>query len=77
MKSMKNFAAQQLSKKQMNDVKGGQMFLCKISSDGGKTWMEGLVEANSADHAGSLVALTYYSIAEETGVEYDIICTPR
>lgn len=31
MKTMKNFAAQQLSKKQMNDVKGGQVYVnCTI-----------------------------------------------
>ncbi len=28
MKTMKNFAAQQLSKKEMNNVKGGKRFLC-------------------------------------------------
>lgn len=28
MKSMKDFAAQQLTKKQMNEVKGGTQFLC-------------------------------------------------
>ncbi|WP_299220701.1 hypothetical protein [uncultured Alistipes sp.] len=31
MKTMKNFAAQQLSKKQMNDVKGGRVYVnCTI-----------------------------------------------
>lgn len=30
MKTMKNFAAQQLSKKQMNDVKGGRTYYCDV-----------------------------------------------
>ena len=30
MKSMKNFAAQQLSKKEMNDVKGGAKVSCDL-----------------------------------------------
>ena len=34
MKSMKNFAAQQLSKKEMNNVKGGAQFDCTVSVDG-------------------------------------------
>lgn len=28
MKTMKNFAAKQLTKKQMNEIKGGREFLC-------------------------------------------------
>ncbi|WP_300854418.1 hypothetical protein [uncultured Alistipes sp.] len=35
MKTMKNFAAQQLSKKQMNDVKGGDSHIwCAVYLDG-------------------------------------------
>lgn len=37
MKTMKNFAAQQLTKKQMNEVKGGKVaILCPILGAGGK-----------------------------------------
>ena len=34
MKTMKDFAAQQLSKKQMNQVRGGELPDCFISHDG-------------------------------------------
>ncbi len=40
MKTMKNFAAQQLSKKQMNDVKGGQQALCYIWDENGNLLMK-------------------------------------
>lgn len=35
MKTMKNFAAQQLTKKQMNEVKGGRTYYCDVITDRG------------------------------------------
>ncbi|MEG1586766.1 MAG: hypothetical protein RR346_07815 [Bacteroidales bacterium] len=77
MNALQNFAAQQLSKKQMNEVKGGAYFNCKISWDGGKTWTSGLVEATTADHAAAEVALVYLPVVEDTKIPCEIVCEPR
>ena len=43
MKSMKNFAAQQLSKKEMNNVKGGMGSTCTLYDETGAVLMSGPV----------------------------------
>ncbi len=52
MKAMKNFAAQQLSKKEMNNVKGGRVY-CVVHDSEGRFIMDGYapegMDAKQAD----------------------------
>lgn len=67
---MKDFAAQQLSKRQMNGVQGGKKFDCFVQL-GTAPAISGPVIANSSDHAAAELALVYKDI----GCEVSIWCS--
>lgn len=70
MKNWKNFAAQQLSKKQMNNVKGGRIW-CNVILDGRANM--GLAAANSVKEAEASLHATYDGMFDSVV----IICDER
>lgn len=60
MKTMKKFAAQQLSKSQMNSLIGGERYECVTFLNGKRTGKY-IVEANSPTEAADAVHGTYDS----------------
>ncbi len=69
MKSMKDFAAQQLSKKEMNNVKGG-MIHCNVVFRTG-TGMSGYVDADTTEEAAAQLRAIYDGIEDIESVHCD------
>lgn len=71
---MQSFAAQQLSKKEMNNVKGGNIYHCTVSINGAKP-VSGPVSADSLTAATDRLMSMYEFAVTHEGDRVDVQCS--